>query len=187
MLVLAARQLRLATAVATLRWPRVSPPLVDVAFDVRWLNHQPLVYICAHGLEGGDTLYGDDGIPMLTADQIRGARMPGSIVYLAGCFGIGELSSAFLAAGQYDQDMTNAQMEFAGQAAAAVPAAAATLATGGLAAPAAMALMGGAGLAGGVLRESTKTLGGSSDIPAKLFISIKFIFYYQYIEYKKYS
>jgi len=68
-------------------------------------------------------------------------------------------------AGQYDQDMTNAQMEFAGQAAAAVPAAAATLATGGLAAPAAMALMGGAGLAGGVLRESTKTLGGSSDIP----------------------
>jgi hypothetical protein len=72
---------------------------VDVAFDVRWLNHQPLVYICAHGLEGGDTLYGDDGIPMLTADQIRGARMPGSIVYLAGCFGIGELSSAFLAAG----------------------------------------------------------------------------------------
>jgi len=68
-------------------------------------------------------------------------------------------------AGQYDQDITNAQTEFAGQAAAAVPAAAVTLATGGLAAPAAIAAMGGAGLAGGALREGVKYVGGSTETP----------------------
>lgn len=69
------------------------------------------------------------------------------------------------AGSEYGQDITNAKMEFAGTAAAAVPAVAATLATGGMAAPAAMAVMGGAGLAGGVAREATKTLGGSTEIP----------------------
>lgn len=103
MLVLAARRLRFATAIATRSWPKVSPPLDADAFDVAWLNGQDLVYICAHGMPDGDTLYGDGGqgdlVPMLRAETIRQARMPGAIVYLAGCYGQGPIADAFFAAG----------------------------------------------------------------------------------------
>lgn len=99
MIVLAARQVRLSTAIATRSWPKVSPPLTVDTFDPAWLGSQAIIFVCAHGLPGHDVLYGDDSIPMLSAAQIRSVRMDGAIVYLAGCYGQGPISDAFLAAG----------------------------------------------------------------------------------------
>lgn len=99
MIVLVARQLLLSTAIATRQWPKASPPLTVDTFDVGWLGNQDIIFVTAHGLPGGSVLYGDDGLPMLTADMIRSVRMPGAIVWLGGCYGLGPLSDAFLAAG----------------------------------------------------------------------------------------
>lgn len=99
MLVLAARQLRLSTAIATRQWPYVSPPARAETFDTARLDGQDIIYVCAHGLSGADFLCGDNGTIMLTGGQIEAARMPGAVVWLGGCYGFGPLSDAFLAAG----------------------------------------------------------------------------------------
>jgi len=99
MIVLAARQFWLSTALATRAWPKASPPLTADAFDPNLLGGQDIIYICAHGMAGGNILWGDNFTPMLSDNQIREARLAGALVWLGGCWGLGSISDAFLAAG----------------------------------------------------------------------------------------
>lgn len=97
--VLAARSFAVATWIATGARPRTGPPLTMATFDPHALDGASLVYVCAHGLSGQPYWYGDRMATMASAAQVREADIPGAICYLAGCFGIGPMSDALLAAG----------------------------------------------------------------------------------------
>lgn len=58
-----------------------------------------LIYLCVHGQEGDPYLYGDNWQPVLSEDFVRSCRLPGSLVYMAGCWGAPLWTEAFLAAG----------------------------------------------------------------------------------------
>lgn len=58
-----------------------------------------LVYLCLHGLEGQDYLWGDNWANAMAAEQIAQADLRGAVVYLAVCWGVGPISAAFLEAG----------------------------------------------------------------------------------------
>lgn len=68
-------------------------------------------------------------------------------------------------AGQYEQDISDAAGQFAGTAAAAIPAAVAAPFTAGASLPAAMGIAAGAGALGGLAREGTKAAFGSNELP----------------------
>jgi len=99
MYVAAARSLALSTLWATRRLPVLSPPLTAERFRPADLEGHRLAYLVLHGLPEQPYLYGDQYVTAITAEQIRAARLDGQIVYLAACFGLGPVSSAFLAAG----------------------------------------------------------------------------------------
>lgn len=92
---LAARRFWLSTAFAAGARPRVASP----GLDAREMDGADLVYICVHGLHGQPYWYDDTFATVLSAEQLRQARIPGAIVYLAGCYGIGPMSEALLEAG----------------------------------------------------------------------------------------
>lgn len=96
---LAARQYRFATWLATGVRPQTSPPLELATFDYHAMDGADLVYVCAHGLGGQPFWYGDRLVSLASADQVRRAWIPGSIAYIAGCFGAGPMTDALLEAG----------------------------------------------------------------------------------------
>lgn len=55
-----------------------------------------LIYLCLHGYEGDGMMYGGDGdLPCLAAEAIPDLPLR-PVVYMAGCFGEGLMSAAFL-------------------------------------------------------------------------------------------
>lgn len=93
---LAARPFRWSTWLAAGVWPVTSPPAVDGSLDVGPMARASLIYLCLHGYEGDSMLYGGDGdLPCLAADMIPDLPLR-PVVYLAGCWGSGLMSAAFL-------------------------------------------------------------------------------------------
>jgi hypothetical protein len=63
------------------------------------LERAQVLYLCVHGREGDPFLYGDRDVPVLTLDLVGATDLTGALVYMAGCWGAGQWSDAFLAAG----------------------------------------------------------------------------------------
>jgi hypothetical protein len=82
---------------ATRCLPLTCPPVTMETLDTGKLV-APLLYIRLHGLPGQSYLYGDDWINALSAEQVRSIKLPGSLVFLEGCYGL-EFAGAFLEAG----------------------------------------------------------------------------------------
>lgn len=57
-----------------------------------------MVYIRLHGLPDQPYLYGDNWQTALSADQVRSVKLPGSLVFLEGCYGA-LCADAFIQAG----------------------------------------------------------------------------------------
>jgi len=96
---IAAKSFRVSTWLAVYQRVYTSPPITFDDFDPSVLEGHSLIYLCLHGLSGQDYLYGDEYATALSGDQIRSANLGGAIVYNAGCWGIGPISDALLAAG----------------------------------------------------------------------------------------
>ncbi len=97
MFVYCAQSWRFSTWLTTLTQPLTCPPVTAETLDLSLLR-QPLVYIRLHGMPGQPYLYGDDWQTALSLDQLQSVSLPGSLVFLEGCYGA-LLSSAFIAAG----------------------------------------------------------------------------------------
>ena len=79
-------------------WPLTSPPLYAGSLNLDLLAAEVL-YIRLHGIEGQGFLYGDPGyVTALAIEQVQTLKLPGSLVFMEGCYGL-DWSSAFLAAG----------------------------------------------------------------------------------------
>lgn len=77
--------------------PITCPPVNAVTLDMEWLK-APVIYLRLHGVEGQPYLYGDHMETAVSARQIRGADLGGSLVFLEGCYGL-QMADAFLKAG----------------------------------------------------------------------------------------
>jgi hypothetical protein len=95
---LCARSYWISTLLASGQRPIASPPAGLAAVSPALLS-RGLIYLCVHGQEGDPYLYGDNGQPVLSEQLVRSARLPGSLVYMAGCWGAPLWVDAFLAAG----------------------------------------------------------------------------------------
>ena len=63
------------------------------------MENSRLIYIRLHGFQDQPYLYGDPGFPTaLTARQVREMELPGSLVFLEGCYGY-QFGRAFVDAG----------------------------------------------------------------------------------------
>lgn len=96
---LAARRWYVSTWIASGARPIAAPPLTMSSFAPSVISGAALLYVCLHGLPGQPYWYGSDWATVVSAEQIRGARLDGAIVYLAGCYGQGPMTDALLAAG----------------------------------------------------------------------------------------
>ena len=95
---LAARPFAISTWLAAGVWPRLAPPVRSATYDVRELEGHDLLYLCLHGLPGQPYWYGGDWSTALSATQILTADLSGTIVYAAGCFGLGPVAAALIGA-----------------------------------------------------------------------------------------
>jgi len=94
-----ARSFAVGTWLATGVRPVACPPVTEDSFPVARLRAE-VAYICLHGGDGDPYLRGDDGVPVLSAGALTAAvGLPGTLVYMAGCWGAPQWSDAFLAAG----------------------------------------------------------------------------------------
>lgn len=62
------------------------PPLGRVGAGGTEFPAPGLLYLALHGRPGEDALYGDDGVPALTVDQVRGWDLAGCVVFAATCY-----------------------------------------------------------------------------------------------------
>ncbi len=94
----AARAWRISTWRTTGVWPITSPPLTAATLQPDQFEAD-VIYIRLHGLNGQPFMYGDPGyFTALSIEQMRGFQLPGSLVFLEGCYGA-EFAQAFLSAG----------------------------------------------------------------------------------------
>lgn len=77
--------------------PLTCPALTAKTLDLNSLR-APLLYLRLHGIPGAPALYGDNGLPALAIEQAEAMALPGSLVFLEGCWG-GAFADAFLASG----------------------------------------------------------------------------------------
>jgi hypothetical protein len=77
----------------------VCPPVTADTIDLSLLEQSDVLYIRLHGVPGQPYLYGDPGmVTALSRAQIEGIKLPGTLVFLEGCFGT-LMADAFLEAG----------------------------------------------------------------------------------------
>lgn len=96
---LAARSYGISTRLASGVRPITSPPASTATVAPAMLERANLLYLCVHGRQGDPFLYGDREVPLLDLDRVCTLDLAGALVYLAGCWGVGAASDAFLAAG----------------------------------------------------------------------------------------
>lgn len=96
---LAARRWYVSTWIASGARPIAAPPLTMATFDPLALDGADLLYVCAHGLPDQGYWYGSDWSTMVSAAQIELCRLPGAVVLLMGCYGVGPMSDACIRAG----------------------------------------------------------------------------------------
>jgi len=94
----AARSFALGTSLASGVRPMTCPPLDDTSLPAA-LWEADVAYVTLHGGDGDPYLRGDGDIPALSIITLGGVELPGTLVYMAGCWGAPQWSDAFLAAG----------------------------------------------------------------------------------------
>ena len=97
MFVYCARSWRVSTALTTHCIPLTCPPVTAETLDTARLVDR-LIYLRLHGIPGQPYLYGDNWQTAISAEQVRSLRLPGSLVFLEGCYGA-LFAQAFLDAG----------------------------------------------------------------------------------------
>lgn len=94
----AARSFALGTWLASGVRPMTCPPLDDSSLPAA-LWEADVLYACLHGGDGDPYLRGDGDIPTLSIITLGGVELPGTLVYMAGCWGAPQWADAFLSAG----------------------------------------------------------------------------------------
>jgi len=83
--------------------PFTSPPFTaDDPTLPRFLSGAGFLYLCLHGLLNNPRWYGDNGLPALTAEQVRATDLTGAVVVAANCYlvdGAAPMLDALLDAG----------------------------------------------------------------------------------------
>lgn len=97
MFVYCARSWRVSTILTTGQIPLTCPPVTADTLDIRRLADR-IIYIRLHGVPGQPYLYGDGWQTALSAEQVRGLKLPFPMVFLEGCYGA-LFAQAFLEAG----------------------------------------------------------------------------------------